>query len=201
MAQPDRLCAGVRDQALLERVSGGRENPVLIVTGPPGVGKSAIAEILAARRPRSVHLESDAFFRFIRSDYVEPWKPESHRQNLVVMDIVAGAAAGYAAAGYRTIVDGIVIPGWFFEPLREALREAGHPVAFVVLRAPLDVCVARVRSREGIDEIDAGAIEQLWRSFADLGELERNVLDVDGKAPSEAADLLERRLADGGLVS
>jgi tRNA uridine 5-carbamoylmethylation protein Kti12 len=53
------------------------EMPVLIVTGPPGVGKTTAAGILAARSERSVHLEADAFFRFIRSGFVEPWTPES----------------------------------------------------------------------------------------------------------------------------
>jgi hypothetical protein len=72
------------------------------------------------------HSDPDVFFRFIRSDYVEPWSPESHEQNRTVMDIVANAAAGYAAAGYRTILDGIVIPGWFLEPLRDHLHEGGH---------------------------------------------------------------------------
>lgn len=174
--------------------------PILIVTGPPGVGKSTTAEILAKRWPRAVHVESDVFFRFIRSDYIEPWKAESHEQNRVVMDIVAEAAAGYGAAGYRTIVDGIVIPTWFLEPLRDRLHDAGCPVAFAVLRAPLPACTARVQSREGDPPVDSSALAQLWESFADLGDLERNVIDVDGRSPSEAADLVERRLTDGLLT-
>jgi predicted kinase len=176
------------------------ETPILILTGPPGVGKTTAAEILAARWPRSVHLESDAFFRFIRSDYVEPWKPESGEQNRVVLDIVAEAALGYAAAGYRTLVDGIVIPGWFLEPLRDRFREAGHPVALAILRAPLAACTARVQSREGLPPVDSSAIAQLWESFSDLGELERHVIDVDGKEPREAADLVAAHLTDGQLA-
>ncbi|MFI5028951.1 MAG: AAA family ATPase [Solirubrobacterales bacterium] len=176
------------------------ENPILIVTGPPGVGKTTAAGILAARWDRAVHLEADAFFRFIRGGYVEPWRPESHPQNQAVMRIVAGAAAGYTDAGYFTIVDGIVIPGWFFEPLREALGDAGHAVAYAVLRAPLEVCLARGRSREGEMPVDAGAIEQLWRSFADLGDLEENALDVGGMDAEEVSGQLAERLA-GGLLA
>jgi predicted kinase len=175
------------------------ENSVLIVTGPPGVGKTTAAALLAARSERAVHLESDAFFSFIRTGFVEPWKPESQDQNATVMRIVAGAAAGYASAGYGTIVDGIVIPGWFFEPLRDTLREEGHAVCYAVLRAPLEVCLARVQGREGEPPIDAGAIEQLWRSFADLAELERHVLDVDGMAPERVSDELAERLSSGSL--
>lgn len=173
---------------------------ILVLTGPPGVGKSTTAEILAARSDRAVHLESDAFFRFIRSGYVEPWRPESHEQNELVMRLVAQAAVGYATAGYFTIVDGIVIPRWFLEPLRQAFREAGRRVAYAVLRAPLSLCAARVQDREGVPPVESEAIEQLWQSFAGLGELERHVIELNGEAPEEAADLVSRRLSAGHLA-
>jgi hypothetical protein len=84
-----------------------------------------------------VHLESDQFFHFIESGYIEPWHPGSHGQNQVVMGIAAAAAAGYARAGYATVIDGIVLPAWFFRPLRDALQRDGFAVAYAVLRPPL----------------------------------------------------------------
>jgi predicted kinase len=173
--------------------------PILIVTGPPGVGKTTVAGILAERSARAVHLESDAFFRFIRSGYVEPWKPESHEQNRLVMRIVAEAAARYAAAGYFTIVDGIVIPGWFLEPLRDALCDRGHRVAYAVLRAPLSLCAARAGSRGDNPLTDPKVTEGLWQDFAELGGFERNAFDLGSRGAREAADTLELRLADGSL--
>jgi tRNA uridine 5-carbamoylmethylation protein Kti12 len=173
---------------------------ILILTGPPGVGKTTAAAVLTARYERAVHLEADAFFRFISAGYVEPWKSESHEQNKVVMGAVAGAAGAYAAAGYFTIVEGMAMPGWFLEPLCEALAEAGHAVACAVLRAPLSVCLERVQAREGAPPIERDVIEQLWRGFADLGELEGHVVDLEEESPDELADILVPRLEGGSLA-
>jgi adenylate kinase family enzyme len=86
--------------------------PILILTGPPGVGKTTTAGLVTERSARAVHLESDAFFHFIRSGYVE----------------------------------------------------------------------------------------QLWRSFSDLGDLERNVINLDSESPEATAETLEERMADGSLL-
>ena len=115
------------------------------------------------------------------------------------MRIVAGAAAAYATAGYFTIVDGIVLPRYFFKPLRDALREPGRPVAYAVLRAPLDVCLARTAGRSWQPLAEPAVVERLWRGFADLGALERHAVDVDTESPEEAAGLLDARLRAGSL--
>ncbi|HUB99544.1 MAG TPA: AAA family ATPase [Solirubrobacterales bacterium] len=174
--------------------------PVLILTGPPGAGKTTTAGILAARSDSAVHLEADLFFSFIRSGYVEPWRPESHEQNGLVMRIVGEAAAAYAAAGYFTIVDGIVIPRWYLGPLREVFAAADLAVAYAVLRPSLSTCISRIDDREGGPLAEPAVIEQLWDEFAALGEFERNAIEVDDERPEEAADAISRLLGDGKLT-
>lgn len=173
--------------------------PVLILSGPPGAGKTTTARLLASGRARAAHVESDSFFRFIRGGYVEPWKPESHEQNGTVMRIVAAAAAGYADGGYFTIIDGIISPRWFFEPLRDAIQAAGHSVAYTVLCAPLEVCISRAGRRDASRLADAAVIEQLWQDFTDLGPLHRHGVDTHNANPEDIAEEVAERLGEGPL--
>lgn len=174
---------------------GGERRPsVLILSGPPGAGKTTAAAALAASRERAAHVESDRFFQFIASGYVEPWLSQSQTQNELVMDLVAHVALGYARGGYFTIVDGIVSPRWFFEPVRDALRRGGAEVAYAILRPPLEVCRTRTRARA-----DPDVVAQLWAEFDELGPLERNAVDTRGLSPAEVAGAVSRRLEDGSL--
>jgi hypothetical protein len=104
------------------------------------------------------------------------------------MRIVADVAAAYSKAEYFTIIDGIVIPGWSFEPLRDSLIERGHQVAYAVLRASLATCRSRSTSRTRDPLSNTTAVEQLWNAFANLGELERHVIATDDTAATAVAD-------------
>ncbi len=172
---------------------------MLILTGAPGVGKTTVARLLAERADRAVHLESDRFFHFIRSGYIEPWKRESREQNRLVMRTVAETAAAFASAGYFTIIDGIVLPRWFFEPIRDSLRAAGHDVAYAVLRAPLELCTARAQDRDVELLADVHVIERLWHDFARLDPLESHAIDIAARPPDQVADLVLQTLCSGAL--
>ena len=62
---------------------------LLVISGPPGSGKSTVAKLLAARFDPSVLVEGDAFFGFLARGAVPPWLPESNRQNHVVTEAAA----------------------------------------------------------------------------------------------------------------
>jgi len=52
---------------------------LVIVTGPPGAGKSAVSEHLANGFTPSALVAGDSFFAMIKKGYILPWLPESRR--------------------------------------------------------------------------------------------------------------------------
>jgi hypothetical protein len=162
--------------------------PVLLLTGPPGAGKSTVARIAASRFGRSVHVEADRFYGFVVGGYVDPWERNAHDQNVVAVEIACDAAARYAEAGYVTILDGIFIPGWFFEPALERLRDRSLDVSVAILRPSLATTIARAGPRVPPKELSDDVLERLWRAFDDLGSLETHVIDSGNETPAETAD-------------
>ncbi|MFG2291162.1 AAA family ATPase [Streptomyces sp. NPDC048595] len=94
-----------------------------LLAGPPGSGKSTVAELLASQAERpTVHLHTDTFYMWIRSGLVPPYLPQAARQNEVVQNVMIDAACAYAD-GYDVILDGILGP-WMLDAFRTACRAA-----------------------------------------------------------------------------
>lgn len=152
---------------------GGR---VIILSGPPGAGKSTVAGMLARRYPLGVHLHTDDFWHAIVSGAVPPYLPEADRQNQAVLAVIASAAAGYARGGYTTVVDGVLGP-WTLPHFRAEAE--GFDWHYLVLRPARHVTLGRAVARTGRDDLtEEGPILTMWDQFAELGGLERNALDT-----------------------
>lgn len=141
---------------------------VLLLTGPPGSGKTTTARLIATTIPLGAHIETDSFFHFVRG-------------------------------GYTTVVDGIISPKWFLEPLSEALVARGHAVSYAILRPTLATCLARASARAGSALGNPDVIGKLWNDFADVDGLERHVVEVGEDEPESLAHVVISRWRAGAL--
>ncbi len=169
---------------------------LLVVSGPPGSGKSTITSALADRLDPSALVDGDQFFRFLRSGAIEPWRPESQRQNEVVTRIQAATARRYRDGGYHTLFDGVLGP-WFLDSFRAATN---GPFEYVVLLPPLDVCLERIRARDGHEFADEDAARSMHEQFVEACDGWReHVVDSASGSPAGVADTIESLRASGRL--
>jgi predicted ABC-type ATPase len=146
---------------------------LLIVTGPPGAGKSTVSRLLADGFDPSVLVDGDAFFGFLASGAIAPWLPESNAQNEVVIEAAAAATGRFARGDYATVYDGVVGP-WFLPTFARATGLTR--LDYVTLLPSVDRCIAGVRHRVDHGFSDEDATRKMHNEFANASIDERHVL-------------------------
>ena len=173
---------------------------IWLVTGAQASGKSTVADLLARRFERGVHVRGGQFYRWAVRGWVhvgDDDEQEARRLLDLRYRLSSAAAVEYAAAGFTTVVQdniyGIDVERWLdrVSPLKRHL---------VVLRPSVDVVAERDAERQRtIGKIAyrkgfTAAIndEHVAGTRRDLGLW----LDTSAQSPGETVDEILRRAGE-----
>jgi predicted kinase len=120
---------------------------LFLITGAMAAGKSTVAESLARRLDRSVHLRGDVFRKTIVNGAAEmgpELSPEAARQLALRHRLACEVAEGYLEAGFAVVYQDILI-GQALQQVADRLRHRSP--ALVVLAPKPEVLAQRDRNR------------------------------------------------------
>ena len=177
------------------------EHVAVLVTGISASGKSTVAQLLAERFPRGVHIRGDTFRRMVvagREEMTAQPSVEAWRQLRLRYRLGAATVDAYFDAGFSVVVQDVVV-GPFLDEYVGLIRS--RPLSVVVLVPRVDVVADRERTRnktgyrDGLatmSQMDAG----LRRDTPRLGLW----LDSSDQTPHETVDEIAARAWVEGRV-
>ena len=164
--------------------AGGR---VIVITGAMAAGKSTVAELLARRLPRSVHIRGDVFRKMVvsgRADMMPQPEPEAIAQLQLRYELAARTADRYAEAGFDAVVQDVIIG----TELEHFVARISTPRRYLVVLSPSVSALEwreEQRAKSGYVHFSPGALDEvLRRETAQIGYW----LDSSAQTPDETVE-------------
>lgn len=165
--------------------------PILILSGPPGAGKTTIAKELVKQLPGPVaNIEGDKFWSFFAKDS----ERAGRRKNFTtLMSSVAAAAMPFARSGYKVIVD-FSVPVWFLPSIKKMFGKRGYAFDYVIVKPSLKVCIKRASDRaEGKIE-DKALLTEFYKDFE---QAPKHTIPDDTCSAAEMASRIVEGIEEG----
>lgn len=177
-------------------MTSAEQLPVVLITGISAAGKSTVAQLLAERFDRAVHVRGDLFRKMVVRGQVHMTaeRPaEAVHQLWLRHQLTASTVDAYRQAGFAVVAQDIVIA----ENLRKLIDEIkSRPLHLVVLAPDPDTVTGRelTRPKKGYDENwTPHDLDRLFRKETPKLGL---WLDNSDQTPDETVDEILERLPE-----
>jgi chloramphenicol 3-O-phosphotransferase len=172
---------------------------VLILTGPPAAGKSAVAQALAERYDRVAVIDVDTLRHFITpTGYIAPGKPGYERQRALATRNACALARNFLAERIAVIIDDVVIEPSHVAQHVDELKATGVPVHYVRLLPTLEVCMERNAARP--DRVAPERLETVYAYFTAADAYPGVTIDSSALTVYETADRLQALTTSGESI-
>ncbi|MCC3372084.1 AAA family ATPase [Cohnella sp. REN36] len=120
---------------------------IIVITGAMASGKSTVAQLLAEKFNKGVHLRGDTFRRMIvsgREEMLQDSEGEAIKQLRLRHQITAAAADAYFEAGFNVVIQDVIIGSMLQETI-DFIRN--RPLYVIVLTPSQEIIACREAAR------------------------------------------------------
>lgn len=171
--------------------------PIILLAGPPAVGKSTVSRALSKQYDKLMHIEVDKIRESVLSGYLMPdpaWPPEVMEQINLARAAAIDIARRYRAAGFVVVIDDFT-DGRGLEAYRPLL--ADHEACGWVFYPGIEATLERCHARGG--ELEAFLEEAIRYCYGEMREQIEQGLITDGwqliEDPSLTPDAIASKIA------
>ncbi len=170
------------------------QQAIILITGIQAAGKSTIAQLLAERLERSVHVRGDSFRRMIvngRADMTPDPSDEAWRQLRLRYKLTAMACDEYFREGFTVVAQDVILG----KPLSEMVHMIRQRPLLVVVLAPRpEAVLAREKGRSKADTYDQWTIDLLDKGLREDTPRIGLWLDTSDQTPEQTVEEILSRV-------
>jgi len=165
---------------------------IVILTGPPGAGKSTVNEILANKVPNSAIVSCDILRHMVKNGYADRKSKSWEKQCDLGAENTLLLAKNFYKKGFNVFLDDIICSKEGVDNYLNALK--GNNIKIFLL-LPNKEIVAKRDLERGEFAMKERALE-LHKKFEDFSKDEKRVIVIDSsnQTPEETAEIIIKEL-------
>lgn len=164
-----------------------------IITGPAGVGKSTISNMIAESKEKSALIEGDTIYHQVIGGYEVAWKEGNHLDTF--WKVCIRTIGTYLDDGYDVVFNYIINPDNLNQLANEFKKYNDVKIKFAVLMTDEATLLSRDKLRPENHQMNERCIA-LLKSFKKYGFDERFVVDNSNMSARDVVKAIEK---DEGL--
>jgi predicted kinase len=178
----------------IDRQPANHPPQIILITGNMAAGKSSVAQALAEKLPKSVHLRGDIFRRAIVNGQAQMTlnlSAEAESQLRLRYQLAASAARQYLQAGFTVVYQDIII-GVALSEIIATFHDV--PLSAIVLCPKAEVVAAREAARSKTGYANEAMVYEFDRILRDETPRLGYWLDSSDLTVAETVDLILAKL-------